>query len=207
MAPGWRWTCARWGFEAVLKLPPLNAQTPIVDAQGRPTPQFLLFWQRFIKAIEDAFNGQAAALEAAGIALDAAETANTAAETAQNAANSTAAATALSTSYVDGLTVQATDAGASATITISAHDRIYPGSAPVAVSGGALTGLAYDTAYWVYYVDPDRTGGAVTYLTSTTPVGNGSSADLHLVASQRTPVAAGSPVDGLPTLPPGAAFP
>lgn len=191
-----------------LKLPPLNAQTPIVDAQGRPTPQFLQFWQRYGGAIVAAFNGQQAALEAAGIALSAAETATTAAEAAQSAADGTTTATALANSSVTGLTLTATDAGANATITISAHTRRYGDGTTAAISGGTLTGLAYSTDYWIFYDADKGTAGAVTYQAATTVQGNATGAtNRHFVGAVTTPAALGSPIDGLPVLPPGGVLP
>ncbi len=60
--------------------------------------------------------------------------------------------------------ITSVDAGSDASIVIADHERRYTGqSAPVAIDGATITGLAYDTPYWIYYDDPDRTGGAVTY--------------------------------------------
>lgn len=198
-----------------LKLPPLNGQTAIVDAQGRPTPQFLQFWQRYGAAIVSAFNGQQAALEAAGIALTAAETANTAAETAQTAAdtaqtaaNSTAAATALANSSVTGLTITAADAGSNVTITISAHTRNYGDGTTAAVSGGTLTARPYSTDLWIAYDAPKGTTGAVTYQTFTSVQGNATgNPNRHFVGAVSTPAALGVDVDGIPVIPPGGVIP
>lgn len=69
-------------------------------------------------------------------------------------------------SYVSGAggsPLSATDAGTDATIAIAAHDRVYSDKS-VSLSAGSLTGLPYSTDYWVYYDDPDRSGGAVTYV-------------------------------------------
>ncbi len=157
--------------------------------------------------IAEAFNGQQAALEAAGIAQDAADAANAAAEAAQNAADDTTAATALANSNVSGLTLTATDAGASATITISGHTRNYGDGTTAAITGGSITGLAYSTDYWVYYDAPKGTAGAVTYAAATSVQGNATgNPNRHFVGAVSTPAALGGPIDGLPVLPPGGVY-
>lgn len=190
-----------------LKLPPLNAQVPIVDGQGRPTSQFMQFWQRFSGAIETEVGAlQAAQLAeaAAATANAAAASANAAAAAAQTAADTTAEAAALANSFTSGLTISATDAGASATITISAHTRNYGDGATAAISGGSLTGLAYSTKYWIYYDAAIGTTGSVTYIASTSIQGNGTAPNRHFVGAVETPAALGGPVDGFPVIPPGS---
>lgn len=194
-----------------LRLPPLNGQVAIVDAQGRPTAQYMRFWQTFSNAIVQ----EVGALQAAQIAEAAAVTAQAAASTATAAANAAQASvdganatTALVTSTVSGNPISAEDAGTDATIVIDAHDRIYGDGTTAAVDAGSLTGLAYSTRYWVGYIDASRTGGAVTYTASTTVKGNGSGdPSYHFVGAVLTPAALGPPVDGLPNLPPGSVYP
>jgi hypothetical protein len=171
-------------------------------------------WQKAMEAIEESFAGLAAsvaAIEAAQAAADAANlaaaAANTAAATAQTAAETVEASSALANSYTTGLTITATDAGTSATITISAHTRVYGDGSSVSVMGGSLTGLAYSSSFWVGYVDAARTGGAVTYTSSASIQGNGTSADYHFVGAVTTPAALGGPEPGVPVLPPGANIP
>jgi hypothetical protein len=165
-------------------------------------------------AIIAAFNGQQAALTAAGIATTAAENANaaataaqTAANTAQGVANGVTATTALANSFTSGLTITATDAGTDATITISAHTRAYGDGTTAAISGGSLTGLAYSTSYWVHYDAPIGTTGAVTYVAATSVQGNGTAPNRHFVGAVTTPAALGSPIGGFPVLPPGGIIP
>jgi len=59
-----------------------------------------------------------------------------------------------------------TDAGASASISIDAHGLDMP-SGTISYNAGSITGLAYETAYYVYCLDPTYAGGAVTYLETT----------------------------------------
>lgn len=72
-----------------------------------------------------------------------------------------ATATLIATSTQLGLTISGTDT----TITISDHTRRY-NDKDVAVTGATLTGLTPETQYYLYYDDPDRAGGAVTYHTT-----------------------------------------
>lgn len=187
-----------------LKLPPLSGSIPMVDSAGRPSTQFLLYWQRFSAAIED----EVGALEAAQLALIAAAAADAAAVIALDAAETVTASTELANSYPDGVAISATDAGASVTITISAHTRVYASGVSVAVLGGSLTGLAYATSYWIAYDQASRAGGAVTYVAYTVTQGNGvNNADRHFVGAVISPDAGGLDNDGAPSLPPGGVNP
>lgn len=207
------------------RLPRLPDDVPIADAKtGKPTFKFQRWWQSFIKTIETQEANQDALLAAVIAAQDAATQAQIAADLAQGAADNaqtaadaadTAASTAqasadgansvasLTASGTSGLTLTATDAGASATITISAHTRIYGDGSSVAVSGGSLTGRAYSTDYSIYYDDPTRAGGAVTYQSTTTPADAVQAGDRHLVGVVTTPAAAAPPNNGDVVRPPG----
>lgn len=90
-------------------------------------------------------------------------------------------AAALATSFTEGLSghIVQVNAGASVTITIPDHDRIYQSPyGRVAVTGDAITGLAYSTTYLFYYDDPDLEGGAVT-IGYTTVAADGYFSDVH----------------------------
>lgn len=192
-----------------LEVPPLPQGQTIVDPKtGLPSLAFTVYWQQVIGGIVDAINAGAAAQAAAAAANTAAATANTAATNAQAAADDVAESNALGTSYVSGATITATDAGADVTITISAHARHYPqldgSTVDVSVNGGSLTGRAYSTRYSIYYDDPTRAGGAVTYQSTTVEADAAQIGDRHVVGSVLTPVAAGGPTDGGVVLPPGA---
>jgi len=197
-----------------LRLPRIQNNTPIVDSRGYVTLTFQLWWQNAMEQIETAINGVQSALDAAAAADAAAANADaaavaaqTAADTAQGVADQVAADSSLANSYTTGLTIDATDVGASVTIAMSAHTRVYGDGTSVAVSAGNITGLAYSTSYWVGYVDAARTGGAVTYTSSTSIQGNGTAANYHFVGAVVTPAAAGPPETGVPVLPPGANIP
>jgi hypothetical protein len=181
---------------------------------------FQIWWQQVVQAITeqetrqddllDAIIAADAAAAAAQAAADTANAAATAADASASAAQDTADAitegNAIAQSYVTGCTVTATDAGTDVTISISAHTRHYPQpdgtTVDVAVSAGSLTGRAYGTAYYVYYSDPTRAGGAVTYLSSTTEIAQ--LGDAHVVGLSPAIAALDPPTHGGTTRPPGS---
>ena len=156
--------------------------------------------------VETSINGIAVALEAAGIGLDAADVAIAAADAAQGAADGVNAASALANSYVTGLTITATDAGASVTVNISGHTRVYGDGTSVAVTGGTLLGQPHSTIIYVYYDQASRAGGAVPYVATTNIDDVAQLNDRHSVASVETPAAAAPPNNGGGVRPPGGNF-
>ncbi len=197
------------------RVPALPSNIAIVDPKtGLPTAAFQRYWQESIQqqvnALVAVANTQAAteaATAAAAAAQAAADTANTAAADASAVADQVTADSTLANSYVTGLTLTAADAGTDATVTISAHTRVYGDGTSVSVSGGTVTSLPYSTAHWVYYDQASRAGGAVAYLASTAVQGNGTAPDRHLVGAVTTPAAAAAPNTGNPSRPPGFAEP
>lgn len=207
-----------------LKLKRLNfgeAIGVVKDLQGNiigyvyPDPSFTKAYGDNLTRIE----AETGSLEAAAAAQAAATAANAAAATAQAAATTansaaTAAATAtaadarflsISNSTTTGLTMTATDAGASASIAVSNHTRNYANGTSVAVTGtggSPLTGLAYSTQYFLFYDQLSLAGGAVTYQTSLTgptaqtTAAGGSAPNRHFVGSVVTPAALGAPSPG-----------
>jgi hypothetical protein len=181
---------------------------------------FQRVWDKVCTQIESIFETQqdqiddlvdlvaaiAAADAAAASANAAAAAADAAATAAQETADDISDANEITTSYVSGATVSATDAGADATINISAHTRHYPqpdgSTVNVAVNGGSLTARAYSTLYYVYYDQASRAGGAVTYASSTAEVAQ--LGDRHVVGSVTTPAAAAPDTDGGTVRPPGS---
>lgn len=190
-----------------VRIPTFTQRDPAVDGDGRFTNATIRTLNIALSQIADAINAIAdiPAIQAALVSLDAATAAAQAAADAANAATATnTAATSLANSYVSGLTLSATDAGTNATITISAHTRVYGDGTSFSVSGGSLTALAYNTTYYIYYDQPSRAGGAVTYQSTTDAAVSAQTGDRHVVGSATTPLAAGIPIDGNPVLPPGA---
>lgn len=198
--------------------------------QTEPTyQQWQIWWQQVVEAIEAQEGGQdeliqaladaVAAIAAAQAAADAANTAavaagvaaaaaDTAASAAQTTANDITSSSALGSSYVDDAGISAFDAGASATATIGAHTRYYPqpdgSTVNVSVGAGSVTGLAYLSGYYIYYEDPTRAGGAVTYLATTNAATAAQAGSRHVVGFVSTPAALGSSIIGKNVRPSGA---
>lgn len=193
-----------------IKLPDLQKHVPIVENVDKPSFAFSVWWNKVVRILEQAFNTLEDNIEAINLALEAAGIAQVAAENAQaaaDAANASAAGSnsvaSLTNSGVTGCTISATDAGSDASITISNHTRVYGDGTNVAVTGATLTGRAYSTFYYIYYEDAARTGGAVTYLTTTDEAVAVQTGNRHVVGSITTPAAAGADQDGTRLPPPG----
>lgn len=208
---------------APIKLPRLPANQRLINPDGTPTLTYSRWWQSVVQQVETAVNGILElpgiqeAIDAAQAAADAANaaaaTANTAADAAQTSADAVTASSALANSYVSGLTLSATDAGASVTVTISAHTRTYATDPPtsVSVSGGSVTGVPYSvlpdtyTAY-IFYDQASRAGGSVTYQYTNDNSAVAQINDRHSVGAVTSPEAAGADVDGRPISPPGGSY-
>lgn len=193
-----------------VSLPRLPRGVRLIDEKGAATQTFQQWWQSLAKALEttdaeqdtiitdlaDAVTAIQAAQDAADAANTAAAAADAAAAAAQGAADNVEEQTNLTASGVSGATITATDVGASVTVAISAHDRTYGDGSTVSVSAGNVTGLSYSTTYFIYYTDPSRTGGAVTYQATTSQTTAAQFGDTHMVGAVTTPAALGAPVDG-----------
>lgn len=183
----------------------------VANGDGTADFDFQAKWDKAMQEIEnsvnaviDAQNAADAANAGAAAANAAATAAQSAADNAQTAADDATAQTAIANSYVTGATVTATDAGASATINITAHTRFYANGTSVSVNAGSLTGRSYSTLYYIYYDQASRAGGAVTYQSTTTAADAAQLGDRHVVGSVTTPAAAAPDTDGGIIEPPGA---
>lgn len=148
---------------------------------------FERYWDEAMTTIENNLNAILvipeiqAAIDAANAAAAAA---NTAATTAQNSATAAAKETALVNSYIDPTTVLS---ATPAVITIASHVRHYADGTTASVSGGTVAATASLDVDYVYYSDPTRAGGTVTYLVSTTqPPQTGNT---HVVGAVTIPAA------------------
>jgi hypothetical protein len=177
---------------------------PIVDRQGKPTQAQQRLWQRTVEKIEAAFTDlstQLAAIQAA----------QTAAATADTKATAAAREAARINSYTEPTNMlSAADAGSDASITIGAHDRIYPVQGTIDVPdltlvGGSITGLAFSTEYHVYYDDTTLSDTTPNYLATTTRATAqvGAAAGRHFVGTITTPADGGGGTTGTGTFPPG----
>ena len=180
---------------APIRIPTLTQSEPIVDGQQKPTNYFLRTLNNILQSLGDAviqlqqlpiiqqalLDLDAATEDAkaqAAAAAAAAQAASDAAANSQAAADASAAATAanareasLQASYISPASVLT---ATPTTITIAPHDRIYPGAAggpatTVAVNGGSVAATLSGDVDYVFYSDPTRAGGSVTYQVSTTP--------------------------------------
>jgi hypothetical protein len=78
------------------------------------------------------------------------------------------------------------DAGASATINIASFTMRIAG-VDIAEGSGSITGLSYNTLYYLYFDDPGFVGGAVTYVATTTKETAIAVAGRFFVGSIQTP--------------------
>jgi hypothetical protein len=154
-------------------IPALPWNIPIVDPKtGRPTPGFQRIWNNL--------RG----------------TATTAQETAETAADGVTEVATLTSSGVTPNPLSASDAGANASVSIANHTRVYGDGTTVSVIGGSVTALAYSTLYYVYYDQPSRAGGSVSYAVTTNEASAAQVGDRHLVGTVTTPAAAAPDTDG-----------
>lgn len=169
-------------------LPRIRVANPITDAAGMAVSAFVRFWDTVCRQIEAQEAQQAESIDRLNLFQERTER------------------TLIAISHVDGLTATGEADGAAAAITISDHTRVYM-DMTISVTGDVLTGLDYDTFYAVYYDDPAREGGAVSYqvtLNPTEAVPSATNPHRHLVAVVTTPATAGDPpTDGGGTRPPG----
>ena len=142
-----------------------------------------------IPAIQEALNN----LEQTIIdAQQAADNANQAAVVAQAVSIQQANDSSLIQSYVSLPSGQLLVASSTGVVTISTHNRVYANQGlnpTVSVQGGNIsTGAAPDSVVRVYYHDPDRQGGNVTYqwtVDPQEPVAQGG--DVHSVGAVSIP--------------------
>jgi hypothetical protein len=104
--------------------------------------------------------------------------------------------------------LSATDNGASCTITVLDHTRVYADATTLAISGGATAGLASDTWYACYY-DDETLADATPSFVFTTALETAQAAvaeGRHFCGLIRTPVAgSGQTVESGGAYPAGAA--
>jgi tetrahydromethanopterin S-methyltransferase subunit H len=179
-----------------IKLSRLVGTSPIVDKDGKPSLTFARYWQSFAEQIERAINGIADVLGITDQLDQAIQAAQQAASSAQDAAAASAAATvatkreqALVNSYIEPATVLT---ATPTTISVAAHTRMYADGTSAPVSSGTIAATTAGDTDYVFYTDPERDGGAVTYQVRTTPpVQTG---DTHVVGAVEIP--ATGTVDG-----------
>lgn len=194
-----------------LKLPRLPNGQAIVDPNGRPTLAFTVYWQKFAEAVETSVNDLEQIVLDIAAAQTAADAAQVAADTAQATAEESAREAARIISYPNpGSIVSAVDAGATASVTIANHTRVYPvqGSIDVpdvAIIGATLTGLNFSTLYFIYYDDTTLADTTPNFVATTDSATSqvGAAAGRHFVGYVTTPADGGAGTSGGGGGPPG----
>lgn len=192
----------------------VNVKLPRLLQGWRDQPKLLeRYWDIAMSKIEDILNQLLAipAIEDALADLDAAiADAQEAADNANAAAGSVTSETSLTSSYPSNFVSPLISSDNTGVVTIANHDRVYGDSTlnpTVAVVGGIVaTGTSPGQTVRVYYNDPTRSGGSVTYLFTVDPAEPPvQTGDTHSVGAATVP--AGAPEPGGPVRPPGWANP
>jgi hypothetical protein len=159
---------------------------------------FPRYWDQAMGNIEKAVN-EVLAIPEIQTAIDAANaaaaSANAAAAVAQNTADNQASELSLVSSYIDpdSFTGDLISFSSTGSVTVKTHTRIYGNSTlnpSVSVTGStfSVTGTAGGDIIRVYYSDPLRAGGAVTYITTVDPDSPlAQSGDTHSVGAGSVP--------------------
>lgn len=151
---------------------------PRLPTGWQGTPElFERYWDQVLKQTETSINNILDAQAAAAAAAAAAQVVSD-----QNS---------IQNSYVSGLMLSGVDTGSSITLTISNHTRVYGNGTSVSVTGGSVSSLSYSTAYYIYYDQPSRLGGTVTYLYTTDPVVAAQTGSRHVIGLFTTPASTG----------------
>jgi hypothetical protein len=158
--------------------PRLRDGVPIAKPDGNPSSDFILKWQtamdllESVPAIQDAVANAQAAADAANAAAAAAQTA---ADNANTATAGAMAESSLVSSFIvaGSFTPPLISISSTGGVTIATHQRQYGDTTlnpTVSVTGTTIstTGVNPDVVR-VYYNDPTRAGGAVTYLDTIDP--------------------------------------
>ncbi|UZK70757.1 hypothetical protein OKW76_06975 [Sphingomonas sp. S1-29] len=160
---------------------------------GHPTIEFLRQLNSIIQQLGKQTNANTELLGLIELALEQAGIAILTAEEARDAAMAGARDQNLVNSYVDpGAVLSCADL----TITVLPHDRVYGDGTRVSVAGATLSVPNYSTRYWITYLDPARTGGAVTYVATANYLDAAQAGDRHVVGDIITPADATSPGTG-----------
>ncbi len=187
-----------------------NFKLPRLQQGWENQPKLLeRYWDIAMTQLEKTLNAilDIPSIEAALINL------NTATQNAQNAAdnaNSTASAvaseTSLVNSYPSNFTAPLISADNLGNVTIVNHNRVYGDSEinpPVSVIGGIVATAASPlSVVRIYYVDPARTGGTVSYLFTVDPtIPFAQTGNIHSVGAVEIPTTGTQ--DGNSLHPPG----
>ena len=173
----------------VLRIPTLSQAQPFVDKDGRLTNEALRRLNEILGGLTRQGNATAEAINAANLAAAAADAAQQAADMAQIAAdqaqssgNVTSSELALQNSYISPVSVLT---ATPTTITIANHTRYYADGTSASVNGGTIAASGPGDTDYVYYDQPSRAGGTVSYQVSVTqPIQSG---DRHVIGAVMIP--------------------
>lgn len=182
------------------RLPPNFAQMP------DQAELLQRYWQELVTALEQVPEIAASLQGAIDEAQDAADLAIAAAASADEAADAITSEQSLVNSFVTNFTPPLIQADSAGNVTIADHDRQYGNPAldpTVAVDGDTIaSGEVNPAVVRVYYTDPARAGGAVSYLFTVDPADPPvQGGDIHVVGAVEIPAAGTS--DGGFVRPPG----
>lgn len=155
-----------------LRLTRLDANLPITADGVGPHTRFMQVDQKVKESIEAAFNSLEDQVAAIAAAQAAAAAANAAAANANAAADAVTSESSLVNSFIvgDSFIPPLISADAAGNITIADHDRKYGDGTEVSVTGATFATVSAPTnVVRVYYTDPPRAGGAVSYLYTVDP--------------------------------------
>jgi hypothetical protein len=198
-----------------LNIPKLQYNLPMTLDTGVPTQTFQRWWQEVADNITSNFNDLAQAVSDIQTLQSQMNDRITEITTLQGQMNDRI--TEIENAVRDysiglgwmspGSVLTSTDNGTDANIVIANHTRKYGNATSVSVTGATITG-AYGTLYYVYYDDPSRAGGAVTYHTDTNPnvAANNAAVGRHYVGSITTTSSGGGSTSGGGTVPPGGDY-
>lgn len=193
LAPGSFGVGAGLRAEDGKRLPRLQRQQSYWNTKGEPTAQMQGHHQMMCERIEARFadiEDVLAQIQQAQADAAEAKQQSLATERKINLVNSR-------TEPVAGVVSASSDG----TVTIANHQRVYGDGTSVNVTGGTLPGNAQGSFVRVYYNDPARVGGAVTYLGTTDEVVT--EGDRHVVGGVNIPVAGLPAQEGNYPFPPG----
>ena len=111
----------------------------------------------------------------------------------------------IANSYPINISIIAKDEGGSASVTVSAHSRVYQ-DRTVSVAASTITGLQNSTSYYLYYDDAARAGGTVQAMATTVFADAFTSSTnpfRHPLGSITTPAPGGADSGGSGSTPPG----
>lgn len=182
-----------------LSLDRLQRQGRYFNADGTPTTQMQLHWQRHCEALEAFAARITAQVNDNANLLAQILAANALAAAANDNATETQARTSLADSYTDPVNVLT--AANDGSISVEAHSRAYGDGTSVSVNAGSVTGFSGGDYVTVFYKDAGREGGAVTYQGTTSAVAQKDA--VHIVGQVTIPASGEPPASGGGTTAPG----